>query len=108
MPVAQLRADRFEIAPAALDELRLQRPVGDQRRKQRKIGGKTLLGLGPKIGKTLDSRIWMLGQIAKAEGRRLARGIAKDDDRPPCLDMRDGCGERCSAGRFEDQAEQAL
>src|SRR6202011_896678 len=50
----------------------------------------------------------MLSQIAKAERRRLARRVAKNDDRSLCVDMSDCGGEGGPASGFEDQREVSL
>ena len=56
----------------------------------------------------MNARVRVLGEVAKADLCRLARRVAEDDDRALRLDTRDRCGERCPAGRFEDQREGAL
>src|SRR5258707_10030977 len=107
-PVAQLGTDLREVAPALLDELRLKGAVGDERHQQCEIGREALLGLRGEIGKALNTRVRMLGEVAKADLCRLTRQIAEDDDRSLCLDMRDRRGERRPARRFEDQSESSL
>src|SRR5215475_8804296 len=101
--IAQLDGDLREVTPTLLHKLWLHRAVGDERDQQCEVRREALLGFRGEIRKALDARVWMFCEIAKADLRPFARGIAEDDDRSLRLDAGNRRGQRRPARGFEDQ-----
>ena len=88
------RTDPRQFVPIVFDNTRLQRAIGDERRKQGEIGAKALGGLAGKVMEALDAGILVIEEVTEVDRRRLARRVAVHHDRAAVIDFLERCRER--------------